>query len=526
MGTIAKNIETSPSIPFYEPGRDAFHRVRNVRRKKSDAVERVPTQWFMVHAQKWMKATDEPRSRRKAVHCLFFSLLFAFLSFRCVNLSAAEPRAALAQAAVPSAGLHVGTGTGEFEADDSMTIAGGIGPGKANGQEGKLRAVAVVLEKPDSAKLAIVACDILMIRREWLDPVVGEIEKKTGIPASNILINCTHTHHAPSTIDVHAYPADSRFIQRVQRGIVEAATAANRNLSQENCQFLFHLGEEKTVGQNSRVLLDDGQVYWTGPRDHFVRPTGPFDPELPVLAFRDSAEKLRALIFNHSTHSIGTRQPGKRSPSFYGLAAQELENEFGATVCFLEGASGSTHNLTLTANDAIARIKQAALESLAKAKPRPVERMAGLKRPFKFKVRQFDEEKEDAAVTRYCRKWVGGSADQVIQVFRDMRKVLAPQRGQERETWLQAMIIGDVAIVGVPAEFFTKLGLDIKNRSPFRYTYVAELANDWIGYLPDLDAHKLGGYQVWTGFHSYAEPGTGERIVEEVVNMLNELAAR
>ena len=32
----------------HEPGRDAFHRVRNLRRKKSDAVERVPTQWFMV----------------------------------------------------------------------------------------------------------------------------------------------------------------------------------------------------------------------------------------------------------------------------------------------------------------------------------------------------------------------------------------------------------------------------------------------------------------------------------------------
>ena len=87
----------------------------------------------------------------------------------------------------------------------------------------------------------------------------------------------------------------------------------------------------------------------------------------------------------------------------------------------------------------------------------------------------------------------------------------------------QVMLIGDVAIVGVPSEFFTKLGRDIKERSPFRYTFIAELANDWIGYLPDLEAHKLGGYQTWTGLHSYAEPGTGERVVEEAVKMLNEL---
>jgi hypothetical protein len=53
---------------------------------------------------------------------------------------------------------------------------------------------------------------------------------------------------------------------------------------------------------------------------------------------------------------------------------------------------------------------------------------------------------------------------------------------------------------------------------------VAELANDWIGYLPNLEAHELGGYQTWMGLHSYAEPGTGERMAERIVDMLKELA--
>ena len=404
-----------------------------------------------------------------------------------------------------------------------MIIAGGITAGKATGQEGKLRAVAVVLEQKPFGKVAIVACDILMITRQHLDPVVAEIEKTTGIPAAHVLINSTHTHHAPSTLLLHGYDADETFTRRVQRGIVQAVQSANANLSEDDCRFYFQLGEEKTVGQNSRQLLGDGQIYWTGPRTNFVRATGPFDSELPVLAFRDSADKLRALIFNHSTHTIGTRRPGVRSPSFYGLAAQELEAELSGTVCYLEGASGSTHNLSLSGDEMTKRMKQAVLDALAQARPHPVEKLAALKRPFKFKVRDFDEAQEDEAVTRYCRKYVGAYGDTVIQVFRDMRKTLAPQRGQERETWLQVLRIGDVAIVGVPAEFFTKLGLDIKNRSPFRHTYIAELANDWIGYLPDLDAHKLGGYQVWTGYHSYAEPGTGERIVDDVVKMLNEL---
>ena len=64
------------------------------------------------------------------------------------------------------------------------------------------------------------------------------------------------------------------------------------------------------------------------------------------------------------------------------------------------------------------------------------------------------------------------------------RKELAPHQGQLRKTWLQAILIGDIAIVGVPGEFFTVLGQEIKRRSPFRYTYVFELANDYIGYIP------------------------------------------
>ncbi len=420
-------------------------------------------------------------------------------------------------------GLHVGAAAAEFVADDTMEIAGSILPGKATGQEGQLRAVAVVLEKKPFPKVAIVACDILMITHDLLDPIVGELEKTTGIPAANILINCTHTHHAPSTVRVHGYERNEKFCQEVQRKIVQAVQDANTNLSRDDCQFLFHLGREETVGVNSRQMLSDGAIFWTGQRDDLVRPTGPFDPELPVLAFRDSAEKLRALIYNHSTHTIGMRTRGLRSPAYYGLAAQELEQELGGTVSFLEGASGSTHNLFVPAPVAITRMKQAVKDALAEVQPRPVERLVALKRPFKFKVRTFNDAAEEAAIAAYCQKRLPERAEPFIKVFRDMRRELAPMQGQERTTWIQTMVIGDVAIVGVPAEYFTKLGLDIKNRSPFRQTYIAELANDWIGYVPDRDAFPLGGYQVWTGFHSYCEPGTGERIVDAAIEMLNEL---
>jgi hypothetical protein len=288
------------------------------------------------------------------------------------------------------------------------------------------------------------------------------------------------------------------------------------------CAMTFRRGEETTVGQNSRLLLGDGTIYWVGPRDDEVRPTGPFDPALSVLAFRRPGGALEALIFNHSTHCIGVREPGKRSPGFYGLAAQDLESELGGTVAFFSGASGSTHNLTLKGDELARRIAVAVRSTLAGAGTRDASVVRSVKREFSYRMRDFDEAKEDAAVVAYCEK--RAKSEYTVDVFRKMRAALAPHRGEERKSWIQAIRIGDVAVVGVPGEFFTVLGLEIKARSPFRCTFVAALSNDSIGYLPDREGFQLGGYQTWTGFHSLAAPGTGERLVEEALGFLDELS--
>lgn len=435
------------------------------------------------------------------------------LSFGCPSLQAAD-----------NFSIRVGSAAIDLQADDSMEIAGGIGPRTTTGQEGQLRAVAVVVAGSDGTKVAIVACDVLFVPGDTANLALAEIEKSTGIPPRNVLINATHTHHAPTTIEIHGCMPVGVFVKRLRLGIVEAVQRANANLGKDPSKFLFHLGEEKTVGANSRLLLKDGKIHWIGSRKEAVRPTGPFDPQLPVLSFQDAEGGQQALIYNHSTHTIGTRSGAVRSPSFYGLAAQELESDLGGIVCFLEGASGSTHNITgVSTAEAVLRMKQAVKKALSQAKPRRVDRLISVKRPFNYSVREFDEAIEDEKVVSYVRKYAPGIADKTIDIFRDMRRKLSPLRGKQKTTSIQVMLIGDIAIVGVPAEYFTSLGVSIKKRSPFERTYIAELSNDWIGYLPDLEAHQLGGYQTWTGLHSYAAPGTGERMADEVLKILREL---
>jgi len=421
--------------------------------------------------------------------------------------------------------LRAGAAAKTLAAADDMVIGGGIGPGHLKGQEGELRGSAVVVEGPDGGKACLVACDVLMIERDVLDAAARRIAERTGIPFDAVLINATHTHHAPTTASIHGYERDEAFTRQVGEKAVEAAVAAHGRLAP--AAFRFRLGEESSVGRNSRLLLADGTIYWVGPMADAVRPTGPFDPELPVLAFDRPDGKPEAVLFNHSTHTIGAVSGPVRSPAFYGLAAQELERERGGTFLFFEGASGSTHNLDLKPAEALVRIKAAVADTLDKARVRPVTRVAGRRKEVSLRVRTFDEAKEDAAVVAYCNKRQPAPYNEkTIGIFRDMRKRLAPRQGEERKTWVQAVVIGDVALVGVPGEFFTALGREVKLRSPFRYTYVFELANDYVGYIPDAPAFDRGGYQVWTGLHSYLEKGAGETIVAAAVGLLDELAGR
>ena len=57
----------------------------------------------------------------------------------------------------------------------------------------------MVVEDAHGGKVALVACDVLMVNRDVLDRAARRIEQATGIPFDHILINATHTHHAPTT---------------------------------------------------------------------------------------------------------------------------------------------------------------------------------------------------------------------------------------------------------------------------------------------------------------------------------------
>jgi hypothetical protein len=103
-----------------------------------------------------------------------------------------------------------------------------------------------------------------------------------------------------------------------------------------------------------------------------------------------------------------------------------------------------------------------------------------------------------------------------VKAFRIL-DVLA-REGKPWEVEVQVIALGpDVAFVSLPGEIFVELGLAIKKASPFKHTFIAELANGSIGYIPNQPAYAQGAYEVVS---TRAAEGSGERLVEAAVRLL------
>ena len=130
-----------------------------------------------------------------------------------------------------------------------------------------------------------------MINRDILDQAARRIERELGIPFDHILINATHTHSAPTTVTVHGYTREEAFTRHVGDKIVEATVAAAKRLGPVTMHF--RLGRSLPWVETAGYSCRTASIFWTGSHDDAVRPTGPFDPELPVWAFRRPTARSR-----------------------------------------------------------------------------------------------------------------------------------------------------------------------------------------------------------------------------------------
>ena len=98
---------------------------------------------------------------------------------------------------------------------------------------------------------------------------------------------------------------------------------------------------------------------------------------------------------------------------------------------------------------------------------------------------------------------------------------VSERKGKLMDAEIQVFALGDTcAIVSLPGEIFTELGMYIKSRSPYPHTILVELANGCIDYVPDMKAYLEGNYEPVS---ARCAPGSGEILAAKVLEMLNEM---
>ena len=90
---------------------------------------------------------------------------------------------------------------------------------------------------------------------------------------------------------------------------------------------------------------------------------------------------------------------------------------------------------------------------------------------------------------------------------------------------IAVLVLGNTALVTNPAELFVSLGLAIRSASPYPVTMIGELANGYVGYVPQEKDFEDGGYETHrTVYTSRLVKNAGELIRDQSIALLRKSA--
>lgn len=411
-------------------------------------------------------------------------------------------------------------------------IPGGFKKRISTGIHDPLHATACVIDNGENT-VAIVSVDALSLRRRVVVSARSLVQSCGGIPAENILLASTHTHCGGPIANVFECEADESYCQFVADKIAEAITKAFE--SSVEAQIGFAVGHENRVAFNRRFVMKDGhhQTHPGKGNPNIVRPAGPIDPDVGIIAFKSKDETMLGFVVNFACHC--TVMGGTEFSADYPFyLSQTLRHQFGnrCLTVFLQGASGDVTQ--------VANTLPRELEFGEKWARRIGMRLGG----EVVKAVSFADFVEDARLQvancnirlarRRVPEWMVEQARQTIsdESAPDVERIYAreilllAEEVKERpfvDAEVQVLAIGQWAIVAIPGELFCQLGLDIKGSSPFPVTLIATCSNGMVGYLPTIDAFKGGGYEVRLARSSQLVPEAGNQLVGAALQLLQSL---
>jgi hypothetical protein len=441
---------------------------------------------------------------------------------------------------VAAADLRAGAAAVKITPVLGTPMAGYYSPRGADAIHDDLYAKAIVLEK-DGVKAALVSLDLITTQRGWVNAARREIENRTGIPGVHVMISATHTHTGPelagrgSRQDILSGDSalSRRYTEELPGKIAEAVRLAERALSP------VHLwaarGHEDSIAFNRRYFMKDGTVGWNPGllNPNIVKPAGPIDPEVPVLWFETPAKKAVATYVNYAVHldNVGGTQISADLPYTLRKLLGEVKGPDLVSV-YTTGTCGDINHINVNwgvpqrGHENAARmgviLAGAVLRTLPQLRPVEAGSLGVQSEILKLPLPRLEpgdlERAREVMKRRGDRKAAQPKFLETVFAYKALD--VHAQSGKPSEVEVQVITLGnDLAWVGLPGEIFVELGLEIKKRSLFKHTIIAELANGSIGYVPTRRAYAQGNYEVVS---ARCAEGSGEMLVEAALRLLNQ----
>lgn len=399
-------------------------------------------------------------------------------------------------------------------------------------------------------RVALVSVDAVIVSDSLVRAARDEVQDRSGIPPSSVMIAATHSHsagplgmyqprefdHAPRWVQQLAYErsscADAQYLDHVREQIVIVVSEADETRSQMQCGVAT--GHEPKAAFNRRFRMRNGLTY-TFPgqgNPDILGPAGPIDPAVGALGAWDAEGRLRGCVINYACHP--TTKPGGTSADWIFYLEQVIRGAFGSdvVVLFFNGACGDMAPVdTLSCYTAqtgerwarriggrvgaeavkalldpvLGELRPVASRSLVLHIPRRQPERAHLSRALE--IVQHDGPTVNPAEWFFAREVILLDA------------LLA--RGREMAVEVQAIQIGPAVFLSSPGELFCQLGLDLKAASHFPFTFPVSLANGFCGYLPTVEAMgpSGGGYETRLTGHSNLEVEAGVKIVAALAKL-------
>ena len=413
----------------------------------------------------------------------------------------------------------------------------------AEGKNTPLMAHAAVIESEGSGA-AIVTLDIIFVSTRFATKMRNRISEITGYPYEQIMIACSHTHTGCAMdVDCWEFRGDPENLVTVEAAIVDAVEAAYASRSEIKIGVgtaldkRFNFCRDFYV-EGGYIVMNPGKMY----EGKILKPYAAIDSTVNVMRFDDMDGNAKCFAVNYANHLDTNRSKAKFDADFPGYMRRVLQAEYGedVVVLFLNGCCANLNHIDFyayTHKKSYCRPDVVPAEEIGKGLAETIKNMdpeiityekdihiQGRSRKHITTRRRASEEQIAWARELTERKAAGETIDLHSMLLAEL--YLEDEKNPPAsfvDFEISVLQIGPWAIVGLPGEIYSDIGLKIKANSPYANTIVVEIANGYNGYVSPDVIQRSGCYEGRYSKVAYTGLGTEKVLKDGCENMLNTL---